>query len=232
MKLSVVIPTLNEEQNILQLITLLNRLPKAGNELEIIIVDAGSEDNTIQLVKQTNAALVNSKEKSRAVQMNLGAENATGEVIYFLHADTIPPVSLVHDLSKAIDEGYSAGSYRLVFDINHWFLSANAWFSKFNLNAFRYGDQSLFVEKSVFQHIKGFNTGLRLFEDNDIVLRLKQNTRFKLMPNTVITSSRKYIKYGVFKLQFSYYLLFFLYQLGASQNLLLKTYRHLLSKIS
>ena len=230
MKISIIIPAYNEEKLIRKLIFYLNGLETGGVYKEIIVVDGISTDETVNLAKAAGAVVIPSKLRSRSKQLNLGAEVATGEVYYFLHADNLPPPSLFKDLQEAIHGDFQAGCYRLSFDHPHWFLKLNAWFSRFNLNAFRYGDQSLFVTKAAFKQITGYNHEMSIMEDNEIITRLKRQYRFKLFNKVVVTSSRKYLENGVFRLQFSYYLLYLLYKLGGSQHFLLKTYRFLTGK--
>lgn len=230
MKISIIIPTCNEEKFIKKLVHYLNGIDTFGFSREIIVVDAMSADRTVNLAKEAGAIVLQSKLRARSVQLNLGAEAAAGDVYYFLHADTFPPASLLEDVRKAIDEGFEAGCYQLSFDNPHWFLKFNAWFSKFDLNVFRYGDQSLFVTRSAFQQVMGYDQKLKILEDNEIIVRLKKQVRFKLLNKVVVTSSRKYIQHGVFRLQFSYYLIYFLYKLGGSQDFLLRMYRFLVGK--
>lgn len=95
--ISIIIPTFNEEDRILALIKFLWE-HSAGCIHEIIVVDGGSTDNTVSLVKnQTNAVLLTT-EKGRARQMNSGAKIATGKILYFLHADSVPPMDLIYPL--------------------------------------------------------------------------------------------------------------------------------------
>ena len=230
MKISIIIPAYNEEKMIGELIFYLDSLETGGISKEIIVVDGISTDQTVNLAKEAGAMVVPSKLRSRSMQLNLGAEVATGDIYYFLHADTVPPPSLFKDLQEAIQADFQAGCYRLSFNRPHWFLRLNAWFSRFDLNAFRYGDQSLFVTKAAFRQITGYNHQMKIMEDNDIITRLRKQVRFKLLNKMVITSTRKYLKHGVFRLQFSYYLLYLLYKLGGSQHFLLKTYRFLIGK--
>ena len=230
MKISIIIPTCNEEKSIKKQVHYLNGIDTFGFPREIIVVDAMSADRTVSFAKEAGAIVLQSKLRARSVQLNLGAGAATGDVYYFLHADTLPPASLFEDLRKAIDEGFEAGCYQLSFDESHWFLKFNAWFSRFNCNAFRYGDQSLFVTKPIFQQVMGYDQELRILEDNEIIARLKKRVKFKLLNKVVVTSSRKYMRHGVFRLQFSYYLIYFLYKLGGSQDFLLRTYRFLVGK--
>jgi glycosyltransferase involved in cell wall biosynthesis len=113
--ISAIIPTYNEADNIAKLINFL--LTNGKNDLlEIIISDGGSVDNTLQQAKNLRVTALVSPKKGRAAQMNYAASIAKGDILYFIHADTIPPVSFVDDIYTAIAEGYSLGRYRTIFD--------------------------------------------------------------------------------------------------------------------
>ncbi|MDN5212663.1 TIGR04283 family arsenosugar biosynthesis glycosyltransferase [Fulvivirgaceae bacterium BMA12] len=230
MKISIIIPTCNEEGFIQSLLRYLNGLDAHGLLREIIVVDGSSTDRTVAHAKLAGAIVLSSDIRSRAVQLNLGAEMATGDVYYFLHADSLPPESLFEDLYNTIDAGFEAGCYQLSFDKSHWFLRLNAWFTRFDCEAFRFGDQSLFVTQNAYHKIGGYDQKLTILEDNEIITRLKKKVKFRLLNKKVVTSARKYIACGVFRLQFSYYLLYLFYKLGGTQQFLLKTYRVLLGK--
>lgn len=159
--------------------------------------------------------------------MNLGAQNARGELLYFLHADSIPPEGYTQRIMEAADRNI-AGCFRLRFDHEHWFLRANSWFTRFDVQAFRYGDQSLFVKREAFQHVGGFNEELVIFEDNEIIDRLKRIRSFKVLPFCVRTSARKYVENGIYKMQGIFYLMWFMYILGYSQQRLVSTYKSLI----
>lgn len=152
---SIIIPTYNEADQIANTISIVH----AANdkyEAEIIVVDGGSTDGTVAIAKQCGATVVVSERKGRAAQMNKGASVAKHEIIYFLHADSIPPNNFTTQIVGAYKDGAKSGCFRLAFDYDHWFLKANAWFTRFNLNALRFGDQSLFVTKEVFEKSGGF----------------------------------------------------------------------------
>ena len=161
--------------------------------------------------------------------MNHGAALAKGEVLFFLHADTHPPVSLVRDIVTAVQEGYSAGCYRLSFDHSHWFLRLNCWFTRFDFTPFRFGDQGLFVTRELFTRIGGFNTDLLLMEDQEIIQRIKQFTKIKIFDSAVTTSARKYLENGIFRLQLIFILIYALYKFGLSQEKLIALYRRLIT---
>ncbi|MCC3155363.1 TIGR04283 family arsenosugar biosynthesis glycosyltransferase [Hymenobacter sp. BT770] len=226
---SIVIPTFNEAEGI---VGLLRHLAQAGTAtdgaVEIIVADGGSTDATAALARQAGACVLACPTKGRAAQLNFGARLARGSILYFLHADTFPPAGFLTAIRQAVTAGYGCGCFRLAFDEPHWFLRANAWFTRFNVEAARFGDQSLFVTKPVFEQAGGYREDLFIMEDQEITRRLRQHTRLRVLPATVITSARKYRENGVFRLQGVFYLLTVLYRLGVSQPNLLRVYRALI----
>jgi len=230
MILSVIIPTYNEGAGIRNTIERLWQHDEAQLIKEIIIADGGSIDNTRAEANSEGVTITISPQKGRAAQMNFGASLASGDVLYFLHADTIPPINFTQDIRTAIDSGYDAGCYRLSFDHGHWFLKANSWFTRFDVNAFRYGDQSLFVTKKKFESTGGFSEKHIVMEDHHLIKRLKKPGRFKIIKKPVITSARKYVQNGVYKTQAIFYLIYFMYRMGFSQQKLLTIYRRLIKQ--
>jgi rSAM/selenodomain-associated transferase 2 len=229
MKVSVIIPVYNESNHIGSLIRFLRQCPGTEGG-EIIVVDAGSTDDTVALATAGGAKVLVSPRKGRAIQMNTGAKSASGDVLYFLHADTYPPVGFIDDISRAFQRGYRSGCYRLAFDYSHWFLAFNAWFTRFDVNSFRFGDQSLFVERTVFIKAGGFREALVVMEDQEIIRRIRQHARFIILTDSVTTSARKYLDNGIYKTQAVFFLIYLLYQAGVSQDKLITTYRMLLEQ--
>lgn len=222
--ITVIIPTYNEAGNIGILLRYLNENGKKGIS-EIIVSDGGSTDETVYVAEKEGAKIVQPNKKGRAAQMNHAAAEATAPVLYFLHADTFPPKDFAKQILAAYDKGYKSGCFRLQFDYRHWFLQAHSWFTRFDVNYFRFGDQSLFVSKEIFQQIGGFNEKLIVMEDQEIISRLRKRTNFRVMNDSVITSARKYRENGIYKTQAVYYLVYFLYKTGFSQQRLVNTYR-------
>lgn len=226
--ISVIIPTLNESRQIERTLKGVFEHADVQHLAEVLIVDGGSTDETILRASKAGGKTVLSKSKGRAAQMNAGAALATGSIFYFLHADTIPPPGFTTDIIKAVQAGYSSGTFWLAFDYEHWFLKVNCWFTRFNVNYFRFGDQSLFVAKSLFESSGTFNEKHLILEDQEIIKRLKEKEKFLIIPKPVITSARKYKANGIYKTQGIFFLIYILYQLGVRQKTLVCMYKKLL----
>lgn len=222
--ISIIIPTFNEQDSISELITFLKKQDQQ-NAIEIIICDGGSTDATKEIAKKSGAIVLESPIKGRGAQMNYGASKASGEVLYFLHADTYPPDGFKKDIEEALIDGYEAGCYRLSFDNDHPILTFYCWFTKFDIDYFRFGDQSLFIKKSLFDKLDGFNEEFIVMEDQDIVRRIKKSTGFKILSKSVSTSARKYEKVGIVKLQLIFAIILIRFYLGTPQNKLLDFYK-------
>ncbi len=226
--LSIIIPTYNEENGIGETLRNIYKHVNNKNNIEVIVTDGGSTDNTLHVVKEFPVRTILSKEKSRAVQMNTGVSIARGNILYFLHADTFPPKNFDILIANAVKNHFNAGCFNMKFDYQHRFLQMNAWFTRFNLNAFRFGDQSLFVTKDIFDSCGKFDPAYQIFEDQEIIPRLRKRTQFMVIKNPVITSARKYVTYGIYKTQVVYFTIYLFYRLGIKQNKLLAWYKKLL----
>lgn len=228
--ISIIIPAYNEEGHIGPTVRRLLKSSDADAILEIIVVDGGSSDATVAEARAAGAIAIISPKKGRSAQMNAGAAAAKSALLYFLHADSIPPEGFAADILNAVEKGYSSGCYRLQFDHAHWFLKANCWFTRFDVNAIRFGDQSLFVTKVVFEKAGGFCEAHIVMEDQEIIRRIRRHGRFKVMKRAVTTSARKYLDNGVYRMQAIFFLIYFMYQLGYPQQRLVRTYRSLIKQ--
>ena len=221
---TVIIPVLNEEAALDKLLPALWKLQN-GNVKEILVVDGGSSDTSRQVARKHQARVLSAPKKGRAIQMNFGAKNAGTNILYFLHADTTPLSDFDSAIIGQIHKGADAGCFRLRFDDAHPALKFYAWFTRFPSTLLRFGDQSLFVKKELFEKIGGFDESLIVMEDQKIVRECKKHGRFDLLPQPVVTSARKYRKNGVLRLQFIFTLIWSLYYLGVKQNTLAHLYR-------
>ncbi len=202
----------------------------SGHPHEIIVVDGGSVDDTAAKASEAGTLVFQSLKTGRASQMNVGAYRAQGVTLFFLHADTRPPIHFAQAIVKARQAGYDSGCFRLNFDYQHWLLKLHCWFTRFNVDHFRFGDQGLFVSKSTFDAVGGFDESLQIMEDQEIVFRLKQAGKFKVLDQAVITSARKYQSNGVFKTQGIFYLIYLLYTVGFPQKALVRIYQNFFMK--
>ena len=226
---SIIIPTYNEADGIAETISSIHTA-NSRHVVEIIVVDGGSSDDTIAIAENCGAFVVKSERKGRAAQLNKGASVAKYEILYFLHADSIPPIDFTSKILNAYNQQIHSGCFRLAFDYNHWFLKANAWFTRFDVNAVRFGDQSLFVTKQVFEKAGGFREDLLMMEDQEIIHRIKEHGKFKVINDYVTTSARKYLDNGIYRMQGIFYRIWAMYYLDYSQQQMLTVYRRSINK--
>ncbi len=225
--ISIIIPALNESLKISKTIISINSGNDKQNIKEIIIADGGSKDDTIQIAKNVGAQTISVINVTRAEQMNAGASVAKGEILFFLHADSVIVPGFTKLIIDEVNNGFESGCFRLKFDHDHWFLQANAWFTRFNVNAVRFGDQGLFVTKEVFEKCGRYKDTLFIMEDQEIIHRVKRCSKFKVVNAYIITSARKYLLNGIYKTQGTFFIIWLFYYLGLSQKKLLKLYRKL-----
>jgi rSAM/selenodomain-associated transferase 2 len=189
--ISIIIPTINEADNLLQLIPFLAGLEK-NIAIEIIVVDGGSTDDSSAIAAQYGATVIISPIRSRAAQLNAGAKIAKGSILYFVHADSLPLKSLAEDILEAVNNGCRAGCFSYRFESKHPMLKINSWFTQFNGIFAGGGDQTLFIEQSFFKEIGGYDESYTIMEDFDLVKRIKKVTQFRLIKKSIKVSDRKY----------------------------------------
>lgn len=191
MQFSIIIPTYNEERYIHRLIKHL-QATAIDYTHEIIICDGGSSDYTLELATKTGVKVLNCPKKGRAQQMNYAASFARGEILYFVHADCLPPANCFTEIIKSVNAGFDAGCCRYKFDSDKFLLKLNAFFTRFGGIIYRGGDQTLFIKTTTFKAIAGFNEQYCVMEDYDLIKRLKRGYQFQVLPCYALGSARKY----------------------------------------
>ncbi len=224
MKISVIIPVLNEATHIKELLFHLLKNSNQNNLIEYLVIDGGSTDGTIEIVRKIDNVRLISSSKGRGLQMNCGANQSVGDILYFLHADSYPPKHFDKYIRKAILNGDKAGCFQLKFDSNHPWLQLAGWFTQFNVKFFRGGDQSLFIEKGMFYELGKYPENHFIFEDFSLIRSLYKRGAFIVIRKKIISSSRRYYDNGIAKLQYHYWMLYLKKWLGASTEHLERYY--------
>ena len=223
MKISVIIPVLNEEENIASAI----RAALSEPGVEVIISDGGSSDATLKIAGGFHGVkIVQTSKPSRGLQMDEGSLVATGDVFLFLHADTVLPLNWTEAIKKCLDsKGAIAGAFTLSiasqaigFRIIEFFSSLRC-----RLLTLPFGDQAIFVRKEAFFRAGGF-MGLPLMEDVNIIGRLKTLGKVCILREAVSASPRRWIKKGATMNTFKNWLIFALYLTGVSPDRLYRYY--------
>lgn len=219
---SIIIPVLNEEKNIEKTLSQFNKLK---GDKEIIVVDGGSKDNTKEIAERF--ARVISSEKGRANQMNKGAKQAHGDILWFVHSDSVIKENSIEEIQLAIDEGYVGGGFSLKFyDYNTLFMKYISVTS--NLRGkylgLYFGDQGIFVKKEVFQSLGGFPKQ-EIMEDWEFSLAMKKTGKLKLINTKIGTSARRFKQGGQLKTHILMHKIKLLYLLGTPTDRLAKIYK-------
>ena len=226
--LSIIIPTYNEAEKIGSLISYLIK-SSLGKNVEIIVADGGSIDNTLKQSTEAGATGILSPVKGRAAQMNFGASIAKGDIFYFIHADTLPPEGFVADIETAVEQGYDLGRYRTRFAANKNILKINAFFTRFDLFVCYGGDQTLFITKKLFTQINGFKNDMLIMEDYEIVKRARLLGKYKIFKKSALVSARKYETNSWFKVQKANKTIVDMYKNGSPQQAMVDKYQELLN---
>ena len=216
--ISIVIPVYNEAKSLHSFLVYLQKM-NSNNIIEFLVVDGGSNDGSKAIVSTFSKKHLKFKSidspKGRAIQMNIGAAQALGEILYFLHADSLPPEKYDEHIIEAVSSGAESGCFRMKFDSQHWGLKVAGWLTQFNSKSCRGGDQSLYVEKTLFEQIKGYNESFLIYEDNEIINKLYKQSNFKVIQKWLTTSARRYNSNGVWRLQFHFLVIHLKKYLGA-----------------
>jgi len=220
--IAVIVPVFNEQDVLPVLISQLQRLEAD----EWIVVDGGSSDDTRHILQESPIQWM-SAPLGRASQMNAGAKRCDSDILLFIHADTIISSSNISALRQAMQGGFCVGGR---FDVSlsgdGAALSVIAWWINFRsrVSGIHTGDQCQFVRRSVFERIGGF-PNQALMEDVAFSKRLKREGKVACLRQKVVTSSRRWQKYGLVSTVWLMWKLRFLYWLGISPEKLARMYR-------
>ncbi|MBU7585188.1 MAG: TIGR04283 family arsenosugar biosynthesis glycosyltransferase [Nostoc sp. TH1S01] len=248
-EVSIIIPTFNEASSLERTLHQLSILKPAVKE--VIVVDGGSEDETVAIAKQVveslnqqlNIQILCCEQRGRAIQMNYGASAATGEILCFLHADTWIPddaAAIIQDtLAKP---SVACGGFISLMTgsrTTRWGISLHNYLKTYYAPLiFRphlffkglrllFGDQVMFCRQRDFQECGGFNQALPIMEDGDLCLRLVNKGRIVLINRTVQSSDRRVVRWGSWKATAIYLYIGILWGIGVDANYLKQFYQEI-----
>lgn len=193
-QISVIIPTLNEEQVIAATLRYILKDPLVN---EVIVVDGGSKDSTLEIVAAFQKVRLLHASKGRAIQMNVGAEAARGDILFFLHADTIVPLGACERIRESLNQkSVVGGSFYLEFQEENKVLSLIAGFTRINLAISTFGDQGLWLRRETFFAIGGYPE-VPIMEDVEIQYPLRAMGQFVKLDMPLVSSARRFLKNGI-----------------------------------
>lgn len=236
---SIIVPTLNEATCLERTLRQLTMLQPPARE--VLVIDGGSEDETVMLAQKAGAQVLISNERGRSVQMNRGAETATGEILCFLHADTSVPDDLVAVIEQTLaDKTVAGGGFISLMTGSHstrWGVSLHNYLKTYYAPLiFRphlffkglrllFGDQVMFCRRADFWACGGFNAAMPIMEEADLCLKLVQQGRIRLVNRVVQSSDRRVEHWGSLKATALYIYIGFLWGFGVSPTYLKQFYQ-------
>ncbi|MEB3229961.1 MAG: TIGR04283 family arsenosugar biosynthesis glycosyltransferase [Leptolyngbyaceae bacterium] len=238
-KVSIIIPALNEAGSLDRTLRYLRLLDPPAKE--IIVVDGGSTDATVNIATSNGVQVVMAKQRGRAVQMNLGARLATGDILCFLHGDTLVPDDLIKLIRMTlVNPKIACGGFVSVMtglQTTCWGItlhnSLKTHYAPLLFRPHRYfgdglrilfGDQAMFCRQTDFWNCGGFNASLPIMEDADLCLKLSKLGRIYQVNRVVQCSDRRVVKWGILKANFIYFLIGFSWGFGIPASRLKRFY--------
>ncbi len=188
-KISVIIPVLNESADLGKT---LDALRLADPKVEIIVADGGSNDGTLAIAERYGVVIVDSP-RGRGGQLGAGALKATGGILWFLHADSIPSPNALQEIEKAMEgPNIIGGNLAIRFAGDSHPARFMTWFyPHLRKIGLRYGDSGIFVRRGVYERVGGFKP-LPLFEDVDLISRIRKEGNLATLDVEIVTSSRRF----------------------------------------
>lgn len=220
-EISIIIPALNEEATLSRTLDMLRSF---ADEAELIVVDGGSTDETVSIAEAHGAKVLHSA-RGRGRQLQTGGGQAKGEILWFVHADTLPAPNAVYEMKKALEDSKVAGgNFTLYFDGETTAAKFLTWlYPQLNYLGLIYGDSAIFARREIYEKIGGFRD-YPIFEDLDFIERLRKTGEIITLPAIVTTSSRRFKDQSFILTFLRWMILQGLYWLGVSPETLLKIY--------
>ena len=224
MSISIIIPTLNEEIAIESLLQQLQPYRQQGHE--VVVVDGGSKDKTIAMAESLADKVIQS-EAGRTTQMNAGAEKGSGDVFWFLHADSIIYENAINNIQFYLNEkNKDWGRFNVKLSGSHFMFRIIERMMNLRscISGIATGDQGIFVKRTIFEQVGGY-PAQPLMEDIELSKKLKKISPSVCVKNVIITSSRRWEQKGILRTVLLMWRLRFLYWLGVSADKLAGQYR-------
>lgn len=223
-EISIIIPTFNEEKNIVRLLDHLEHCENRS-KAQIIVCDGNSTDKTILCLENRDLVVLQLNKRGRACQMNEGARKAESDLLYFLHADVLPPKNFIPELLKWKQNSKTLACFRYRFESKKTLLKFNSYMTRFNGLWSGGGDQSLAIHRALFSRLGGFNPDYIIMEDFDLIARAKKlNLSLKILPFDLQVSARKYDHNSWLKVQMVNLFTICAWKAGAGQSFLYNFY--------
>ncbi|HLR20717.1 MAG TPA: TIGR04283 family arsenosugar biosynthesis glycosyltransferase [Tissierellaceae bacterium] len=222
-KVSMIIPIYNEATVINKLLI---NLDQFKDYCEIIFVDGGSSDGTDRIIKK-KYDLVYSPKKGRANQMNYGAKLSKGNILLFIHGDSILPRDALTEVHRIIDKGYKVGAFKLKFDSNNVLMKICGFMSNLRilLRNIAFGDQGIFIRKDYFEKIGGF-LDIPIMEDYQLSMDIKTDgEKIALTKTKITTSERRFLDNGRLRTMARMQKLQYMYRKGEDIEKIANLYR-------
>jgi rSAM/selenodomain-associated transferase 2 len=211
-EISIIIPTLNEEETISQCLETVVDI----SGIEVIVADGGSTDRTVEIAGQHRDVKIVSSEMGRSIQMNKGAGYARGEILLFLHADCVLSREVVLNVRNVFEgRSFVGGAFKIRLLSDKFLYQLIEKGINFRSKFFKlpYGDQGLFVKRSVFEELGGFRE-MPNCEDLDFMCRLKRNGKIIILNERISSSIRRWENHGILRTSLRNQFLLVSYVLG------------------
>jgi len=220
--ISIIVPALNEEIGIEKFLQQLQLFRSLGHE--VIVVDGGSEDQTIPIATSLADKVIQAS-NGRGIQMNMGAAKASHDIFWFLHADTTISDDSVEEIQASLNDhdwgrfNIKLSGKNVLFRVIEKMINTRSC-----ITSIATGDQGIFVKREIFDKVKGYSN-LPLMEDVDLSKKLRKLSRSVCIKDNLITSSRRWETNGILATVFLMWRLRFLYWLGVSADKLAAQYK-------